>query len=410
MTIDDLRRQLADAYGQERFTMTVADIERRRARVRRRLTAWAVTGAVVLLAAGLVAWPSGRPGRVEPAATPSASAGGTPAWRAGFAAACAQKWAALDHSSLRSEDQAGLPPLLVEQFDGELGIRFYGNDWLTVQCQRTVREVTTTTSRSAHNTRNWLSSSGNDVFYIGSFQGRTLGSEAGPQPDATELVGDYLVGGVPGGATAITAVAPDGRRFRAQFGGGYFLVWAPQGGLQDAVVQADVGGVEILAAGGSPLPGGYDERSLDQACRDELATAFAAAGPVTAPPRRFVLRGGGRSLHLYGSANTVVACTHHDDVVRAVVTRLSRYASVSAWPQMKYFVDSTASSGWLFGVAPAGATGGTVTLAGGRKVPLDMSQGWFAGQWTTRSGGERPVRVDVAVDGKVVSAALNGAG
>ncbi|GAB4060452.1 hypothetical protein [Catellatospora paridis] len=408
MTVDDLRRHLAEEYAEERFTMTVREIEHR-ARRSRRLAAWAVAGATVLLVAGLLAWPPGRVDRADPVATPSASADAT-AWQAGFAAECDRKWLEFDRGALRAEDRDRLPPLLIERFDGELGIRLYGNDWLTAECERTAHGVTIGTEHAADNTRRLLIDVGTGITYIGRYRGRAVSSEAGRQLSPDELAGDYLVGRVPAGATAVTAVAPDGQRFRGQFGGGFFLVWAPRGGLLDAVVQADVGNSEILVAPSSRLPGDYDERATDQACRANLATEFTAAGSIAMPPRRFTLRDGERSLHLYGAPDMMVACSRDDGMVRAVVTRLSPYASVSVWRELKYFRNATSVSGWVMGVAPEGATGGTVTLNSGRKIPLQISQGWFACRWTAEYDDERAVGIEVAAGSIKYTPVMNGVG
>ncbi|WP_155375741.1 hypothetical protein [Catellatospora vulcania] len=410
MTVDDLRRQLTDEYEQERFTMTVGDVEHRAGRSRRRVTAWVIAGTAALLVVGALVRPPTPDGGVDPLATPSATVSGTPAWQAGFAAECDRKWLELDRSGLRPEDRDLLPPLRIERFDGELGIRVYGNDWLTAECERTTREVTIGTGRAVGNTRGFLPDVGTGITYIGHYRGRTVSSEAGPQPSPDELAGDYLVGRVPSGATAVTAVASDGQRFRGQFGGGFFLVWAPRGGLDGALVEATVGSAEILVAQGSRLPGGYDAQALDAACGENLASAFAAAGRITMPPRRFALRSGERALHLYGSPNTMVACSRVDGMVSLVVTRLTRYARVSAWPELKYFVSASSAAGWVTGVAPEGATGGTVTLNSGRKIPLQISQGWFACRWTAEYDDERPVRIQVAAGSIVYSPVMNGVG
>ncbi|MEV4416640.1 hypothetical protein [Catellatospora sp. NPDC049609] len=406
MSVDDLRTRLSEEYGEERFTMTVSEIEHRAGRgSRRRRGAWAaVAAATAVVAVGWLVWPQAPAGKPEPPATPSAvptASAASTAWRAGFAAECDRKWLAHDRTGLRPADQGQLPPLLIEQFHGELGIRVYGNEWLTAECERTARDTTVGFSRSADNTLKWLPDAGTGIPYFAARRGRATSPDSDPQPRPEEIAGDYIIGRAPAGAVKIEALTPDGRVFPGGIGGHLFLVWAPEGGLRDAVVRADVNVSQVLVADSAELPGAYDERAMDAACRQDLATGYAAAGRIDMPPRRFVRRDGQRVVFLYGSPDTVVACSRLDDTISLTVVRRVP-AAPQGWQPAKHFHHTSDTQGWLFGVAPDGATGGTLTLRNGRKVPVRISDGWYGTSWTADPHDEddRPRRVELIVDGE----------
>lgn len=382
MTVDDLRRQLADEYGQERFTMTVGEIERRAGRTGHRVAAWVGATAAALAVAAFLAWPQAPAGQVDPLASPSASGGASGDW---FAVQCERNWSGQDRSRLRADERAELPPLRIERSEGEQGIRVYGSDQVTAVCERDGAAVSLRFARTDDPDRRWLPDFGTGVAYV--WGASMAGGSAGPL--------SHIVGRASADAQAVVAVTADGQRIRGQFGGGYFVLWAPRGDLRGAVVETTLGPFEILVAEGSPVFGDLDDRTTDEACRANLASGFASVGPVAMPPRRFAQSDGATTLLVYGSSNTMVACSHDSGTVQLSVARVGRYAKVSAWGETQTFVSASSMAGWLIGVTPEEAIGGTVTLNSGRKIPLQVSQGWYACRWTAETDGERPVEVEL---------------
>lgn len=411
MTVDDLRTRLTDEYGEERFTMTVSEIEQRAGRgSRRRLGAWAAVAATAAVAAvGYLVWQPPT-GRAEPLTTPTAAPGesaapsaspASTAWRAGFAAECERKWRAQDHSTMRPADRAQLPPLLIEQFHGELGIRVYASEWVVATCERTERETTVGTAHAGDNSLRWLPEEGTGISYFGRPGFTAASPESDPQPGPGELPGAYLIGRPPAGAVKVEAVLPDGKVLPAKLGGHLFLLWAPEESLNDAVVRADVNVSQVMAAGATQLPGHYDDDAMDAACRENLSTRFAAAGPIAMPPRRFVRRDGENVLFMYGSPDTAVVCARGADTISLTVLREVPTAP-GGWLPAKHFHRTAGTQGWLLGLAPEGTTSGTLILRDGRRLPVNMDDGWYAASWTAdpHDPNERPRRIELIVKGE----------
>ncbi|MFC7756965.1 hypothetical protein ACFQY4_01825 [Catellatospora bangladeshensis] len=276
MTVDDLRARLTDEYGEERFTMTVSEIEQRAGRdPRRRLGAWAAVGAAAVVAAGFLVWPSPPAGEVAPLATASATPGATPSatsapWHAGFAEDCRRKWLDSDRSKLAPEDRAELPPLRMEALEPELGIRVYGNDRVIADCERSPGGLGISMTY-AQPTQRLLPDVGARIPRYGS-----ISHLDGSLSEVASA--DYFVGRVPAGATRVDAVSPDGRVIEARLDGGLFLLWAPEGGLNDAIVRAHTATATILDSGVDYLPEEQLTESAEQICRAAADRGRVAGG------------------------------------------------------------------------------------------------------------------------------------
>ncbi|GAA1647934.1 hypothetical protein [Catellatospora bangladeshensis] len=401
MTVDDLRARLTDEYGEERFTMTVSEIEQRAGRdPRRRLGAWAAVGAAAVVAAGFLVWPSPPAGEVAPLATASATPGATPSatsapWHAGFAEDCRRKWLDSDRSKLAPEDRAELPPLRMEALEPELGIRVYGNDRVIADCERSPGGLGISMTY-AQPTQRLLPDVGARIPRYGS-----ISHLDGSLSEVASA--DYFVGRVPAGATRVDAVSPDGRVIEARLDGGLFLLWAPEGGLNDAIVRAHTATATILDSGVDYLPEEQLTESAEQICRAAADRGRVAGGP-SQPPRRFSFRDATQPLLVHAVDGAVMVCDRSGNHVSLLT--VSAADGAGTWQPMQWVADAGYGDGWIVGRAPAGAESGTVTLANGRKVALRFSGGWFAAWLAGKDGtaGALPRSVEVRAGGRTWTA------
>lgn len=379
MTVDDLRRKLSDEYGEERFTMTASEIERRAGRApRRRLVVWATVTAAVVAVTGFLVWPKGPAHDVEPLATPGATPSALPSWdpvtMARFAENCEQKWREQDHSALQPQDRGQLPPLRLEASEGQLGIRVYANERVIAECERDADSTSVGFTYADGPGEQLMPDGGAAIPRYGAIA--NLGDT--PNDNASA---DYYIGRVPTGVTRIDAVGRQGQLTDALLDGDLFLLWAPRGGLHHAIVRAYAGDRVIMEA--SPLHPDGAERDVpaDQQCAAIAADYTARAGTPALPPRRFrLIVENDSAVLLYATDGAVAACEHR--VGSVFMTSVSRPLGGAPWGPLHHFHRGGEGDGWVLGVAPPGARSGTVTVTGGRKVALQFAGGWFAARWT----------------------------
>ncbi|MEV0458334.1 hypothetical protein [Catellatospora methionotrophica] len=393
MTVDDLRRQLTDEYGQERFTMTVGEIEQRAGRRPRRFAAWVAATAAAAVTVGFLVWPHDRAREAPPLVTPIASA--APAWQASFAEDCRRKWQDFDRSRLPEQERAELPPPRIERVEGELGIRVYGNDRVIATCQR---------SHSG--------SLGIGVTYAG-MTGRAVLPDVGAgiqrfgsisHLDATPSdtpTADFYVGRVPAGTVRMDAVGVRGEVVDAVLDGDLFLLWTTVAGLDGAVSRAYTRDTVLMDTGPIYLRDEDKGQSADRLCRWAADAFTTRAGAPPLPPRRFAFGGGDDALMLYAAPGAVVACRPAAGQVQVV--SISRLPGAEEWQPLRHVYELGLGSGWVLGLAPAGARSGTMTLPGGRKVPLQLAGGWFAARWTGKAGvwEQAPAKVQITTADEV---------
>lgn len=389
MTVEELRRQLADDYGQERLTMTVGEIEQRAGRAsRRRLGGWALATVAAVVVGGFLIWPNGLTGDVQPLATPTPSASPTAAWRATFAEDCERKWQTLDRAKLGPDDR--LPPLRMERAQGELGIRVYASERVIADCERTPSGLSVGFTHPADPADELMPDVGAHIQRMGTI------AHLDPSQDDIQAA-DYYVGRVPPGATRVDAVGRDGRVFDAVIEGDLFLVWAPQGGLKHALLRAHRADDMLVDSG--PVfntPDGVD--ATEQACQ-ELGASFAArAGTPVLPPRRHLIVENDGQVSMYVADGMVAVCVRSEGSLSMV--SVSRTTG-GAWQPLRYVHQAWETSGWIVGVAPRFATSGTLTLSGGRTVPLVVLDGWFTAGWKGKQPAGQPEKIQIVTPGEV---------
>ncbi|GHJ46393.1 hypothetical protein Cs7R123_37350 [Catellatospora sp. TT07R-123] len=394
MTVDDLRTRLTEEYGEERFTMTVTEIEQRAGTgARRRMAGWAVAGVAVLVAIAFLVWPTGGAGIVEPLASPSASptARGSSAWRAGFAQACDQKWLEEDRSRLDPSLRGALPTLRFDVADGELGLRVYatGDTSLMVECERNSHDTGVSWSTPVAPFRSLLNDVGTQL--------PRFGTGSPPDENGVRQGADYYIGRVPVGTREILAYGENGEQFQALIDGSLYLLWAPDGGLRHAAVRAFTADRMITEGEGGHVDGAYREQALTEACRRTAAADFAQVGFGGLPPVRFKWHTGDHAAFLYGDENLMVVCRRLPDGPVTVTAVAALRDPSSVWQAMQFIDSDHSRHGWLLGLAPEGAVSGRAELRSGKKVTLSLSGGWFGAWWDSAEGvvDERPVRIEI---------------
>lgn len=389
MTVDDLRRQLSDDYGQERLTTTVGEIERRAGRAsRRRLGGWALATIAAVVVGGFLIWPKGLAGDVQPLATPTPSASPTEAWQATFAADCERKWQTLDRAKLGSDDQ--LPPLRIERARGELGIRVYASERVIADCERTPSGLSVGFVHPADAADDLMPDVGAHIQRMG-----TIARLDASQDDIQAA--DYYIGRVPPGATRVDAVGLDGRVFDAVIEGDLFLLWAPEGGLKHSLMRAHRADDMLVDSGPRyGAPDGMD--ATEQACRQLGGSLAELAGTPALPPRRHLTRYDDGQVSMYVADGMVAVCVRSEGSLSVV--SVSRTTG-GAWQPLRYVHQAWETSGWIVGVAPSSATSGTLTLSGGRTVPLVVVDGWFTVAWKGEQAAGRPEKIEVVTPGEV---------
>ncbi|MBV1855345.1 hypothetical protein [Catellatospora tritici] len=397
MTVDDLRTRLTEEYGEERFTMTVIEIEQRAGTgARRRMAAWAMAGVAALVAVAFLVWPTGGSGVVEPLTSPSVepTATGTPAWHAAFPQACAQQWAKQDRGGLAPGLRDNLPPLRFDVAQGRLGMLVYAtaDTSLIVECIHDDDGTHLGLTTPAPPARRLLTDVGAGMPRYGV---SSLADENGGRHAA-----DYYLGLAPAGTREVEAHTARGEVFPGLVDGDLFLVWAPEGGLRDAVMRAFTGDRMIMVGGLGHVDGTYQEQALVEACR-RTAAPFGDLGFPDLPPVRFKLRSGEDAVHLYGDEHLMVACERSGGEsgggAGIAVTEVAALEDPSSiWHPMQFNHADEGDRGWLLGRAPDGAVSGTAVMKSGKTVALTVSGGWFGAWWRSADGtSEHPASIEI---------------
>jgi hypothetical protein len=179
--------------------------------------------------------------------------------------------------------------------------------------------------------------------------------------------------------------------------GDLFLLWAPEGGLKHALVRAHRADDMLVDSGPRfGTPDGMD--ATEQACR-QLGASFAElAGTPALPPRRHVTVYDDGQVSMYVADGMISVCTRDDGSLSMV--SVSRTTG-GAWQPLRYVHQACETSGWIVGVAPRFATSGTLTLSGGRTVPLVVVDGWFTAAWKGKQAAGQPEKIEIVAPGEV---------
>ncbi|MDI1466256.1 hypothetical protein QEZ54_35290 [Catellatospora sp. KI3] len=392
MTVDDLRTRLTEEYGEERFTMTVTEIEQRAGTgARRRVTGWAAAGMAALAAVAFLVWPTGGTGIVQPLTSPSVepTGGGEPAWHASFVRDCEQKWLEQDRGSLPPELRDALPPLRFDVSRGESGMRVFApaDTGYVVECERNARQTTVSLATAGPPFARLLGDTGAELPYYGR---SGFPDENGVQQDP-----DFYIGRVPAGVREIEAHVAGGGIVQGLIDDRMFLIWAPEGGLRDATLRAFGDDRMYIAGGSEQVDGAYQEQTLAAAC-GRGAARFGRLGFPDLPTLRIGLRAGDEAGLLYGDEHLMVACMRTADGSVTVTEVAALQDPSSTWHPMQFNYADRGERGWLLGLAPEGAVQARAVLDSGKKVELGLSQGWFGGWWSSPATvADRPALIEV---------------